>query len=147
LQKTDFSPITQEGIAFYDEMCYKDTKQPWEGSKVASNNSRYKALDALMTKVLIADGGILLLYLLFAGLGVGFLKVVLAILGLGLSALCLVFLYLTNELLRKRSLWMTAGAAAVIICILVSLIANYPSPDPLKRTPKETVSYSQFLNL
>jgi hypothetical protein len=42
---------------------------------------------------------------------------------------------------------MTAGAAAVIICILVSLIANYPSPDPLKRTPKETVSYSQFLNL
>lgn len=114
---------------------------------MANGNSRYKELDKLMTKVLIADGGILLLYLLFAGLGVGFLKVVLAILGLGLSGLCLGFLYLTNELLRKRSLWMTAGAAAVIICILVSLIANYPSPDPLKYAPKETAAYSQLVNL
>jgi hypothetical protein len=42
---------------------------------------------------------------------------------------------------------MTAGAAAVIICILVSLIANYPSPDPLKHTSKETASYSQHLTL
>ena len=114
---------------------------------MANKKSRYKALDELMTKVLIADAGIFLLYLLFAGFGVGFLKVVFAILGLGLSGLCLAFLYLTNELLRKRSLWMTAGAAAVIICILVSLIANYPSPDPLKRADKETASYSQSVRL
>ena len=114
---------------------------------MATKKSRYKALDELMTKVLIADGGIFLLYLLFAGLGVGFLKVVFAILGLGLSALCLGFLFLTNELLRKRSLWMTAGAAAVIICILVSMIANYPSPDPLKNAPEDTASYTQHLNL
>ena len=114
---------------------------------MAKNNNRYKEMDALMTKVLIADAGIFVLYLLFSGLGIVFLKVVFAILGLGLSGLCLGFLYLTNELLRKRSLWMTAGAAAVIICILVSLIANYPSPDPLKSAPKETASYSQFVNL
>ena len=114
---------------------------------MAKNNNRYKEMDALMTKVLIADAGIFVLYLLFSGLGIVFLKVVFAILGLGLSGLCLAFLYLTKELLRKRSLWMTAGAAAVIICILVSLIANYPSPDPLKSAPKETASYSQFVNL
>lgn len=114
---------------------------------MAKNNNRYKEMDALMTKVLIADAGIFVLYLLFSGLGIVFLKVVFAILGLGLSGLCLAFLYLTNELLRKRSLWMTASAAAVIICILVSLIANYPSPDPLKHTSKETASYSQHLTL
>lgn len=114
---------------------------------MAKKKSRYKALDELMTKVLIADGCIFLLYLLFAGFGIGFLKVVFAILGLGLSALCLGFLYLTNELLRKRSLWMTAGAAAVIICIIVSLFANYPSPDPLKNAPQDIASYTQFVNL
>ena len=32
---------------------------------MAKKKSRYKALDELMTKVLIADGGIFLLYLLF----------------------------------------------------------------------------------
>lgn len=115
-----------------------------EGCIVAKRKNRYKAMDQLMTKVLIADGGIFLLYLLFAGLGVGPGKVLMAILGILLSVLCLGFLYMTNELLRKRSLWMTAAAASIIICILVSLIANFPSPNPLKDAPKdgETASVS-----
>jgi hypothetical protein len=103
---------------------------------VAKKKSRYKALDQLMTKVLIADGAIFLLYLLFAGFGVVAIKIIMAVLGILLSAACLGFLFITGEILRKRSLWMTAGAAAVIICIIVSLFANYPSPDPLKQADK-----------
>lgn len=111
---------------------------------MAKRKNRYKAMDQLMTKVLLADGGIFLLYLLFAGFGVGPGKVLMAILGILLSVACLGFLFLTNELLRKRSLWMTAAAASIIICIIVSLIANFPSPNPLKAAPAdgETASVS-----
>lgn len=109
---------------------------------MAKRNNRYKAMDQMMTKVLIADGGIFLLYLLFAGFGVGPGKVIMAILGILLSVLCLGFLYMTNELLRKRSLWMTAAAASIIICIVVSLITNYPSPNPLKDAPAENETAS-----
>ena len=98
---------------------------------MAKRNNRYKIVDKYMTYALIADGAIFLLYLLFAGFGVLWGKVLFAVLGILLSAACLGFLYLTQELLRKRSLWMTAGAAAVIICILVSLICNIPSPKPV----------------
>lgn len=98
---------------------------------MAKRNNRYKIVDKYMTYVLIGDGAIFLLYLLFAGFGVLWGKVLFALLGIVVSALCLGFLYLTRELLRKRSLWMTAGAAAVIICILVSLISNIPSPKPI----------------
>lgn len=97
---------------------------------MAKRPNRYKIIDKYMTYVLIADAVIFLLYLLFAGFGVLWGKVCFAIFGILLSAACLGFLYMTRELLRKRSLWMTAGAAAVIICILVSLIANFPSPKP-----------------
>lgn len=114
---------------------------------MAKRKNRYKAMDQLMTRVLIADGGIFLLYLLFAGFGIGPGKVIMAILGILLSALCLGFLFMTNELLRKRSLWMTAAAASIIICIIVSLIANYPSPNPLKDTSNggETTSVSALV--
>jgi hypothetical protein len=39
---------------------------------------------------------------------------------------------------------MTAAAASIIICIIVSLIANFPSPNPLKAAPTdgETASVS-----
>jgi hypothetical protein len=98
---------------------------------MAKQNNRYKMMDRYMTYALIADATLFVLYLLFAGFGVLWGKVLFAILGILVSAACLGFLYLTGELLRKRSLWMTAAAAAVIICILVSLIANFPSPAPI----------------
>ena len=114
---------------------------------MTTKRNRYKEMERYMTYALIGDAAVFALYLLFAGLGVVWLKVILAIIAIGTAGLGLAYLYLTQELLRKRSLWMTAGAAAVIICILVSLIANYPSPDPLKHTSKETASYSQHLTL
>ena len=93
---------------------------------MAKDPKRFQLLEQYVTYGLIADTVLFVLYLLFAGLGVIFLKVLLALLILGLSSLCLAVLYLNGELLRQRSLWMTCGAAAIILCLVVSLIANYP---------------------
>ena len=79
----------------------------------------------------IADAGIFALYLLMAGLGVVWLKWILAIAAVLLSAAGLASLYLTGELRRQRSLYLTAGFGAVIVVILFSLILNYPSPNEL----------------
>ena len=104
---------------------------------MANNSNRYKEMERYMTMALIADAVIFVLYLIFAGTGVIWLKVILAILGIGLSGLCLAFLYLTQELLRRRSLWMSVAAAAVLVCILFSLILNFPSPNKYKKEAPE----------
>lgn len=95
---------------------------------MAKKQSRYKDLELKLTAALIADAVIFILYLVFAGLGIIWLKVVTAILAILISGLCLVLLYFSGELLRQRSLWMSVGFAAVLICLLFSLILNYPSP-------------------
>lgn len=95
---------------------------------MAKKQNRYKDLETKLTAALIVDAVIFILYLLFAGLGIIWLKVVTAILTILISGLCLVLLYFSGELLRQRSLWMTVGFGAVVICLLFSLILNYPSP-------------------
>jgi len=93
---------------------------------VAKRNNRYRQFDFLMTRVLIADAAIFLLYLVSAALGWGFLKGLTAIIAIVGSILCLAYLYLTQELLKKRSLWMSAGCAAITLCTIVSLICKVP---------------------
>ena len=90
------------------------------------SNNRYKELDRIMTYVLAGIGIAFLLYLLFALLGVIWLKVVLSILIFLSCAGVLGFLYLSGELLRLRSRWMTMGAGCIALCLLVSLIAGCP---------------------
>jgi hypothetical protein len=67
-------------------------------------------------------------YLIFAGLGMIGLKALTAVLCFLISGAVLYFLFMTHELLRRRSIWMTLAAACIIICLLVSLIARFPSP-------------------
>ena len=38
------------------------------------------------------------------------------------------FLFMTGELKKRRSLWMVVGFVGILVCLLVSLICNYPSP-------------------
>lgn len=90
--------------------------------------NRYKEMERMMTRILIGDAVAFALYLLFAGLGIIWMKVILSVLSILVSIGCLGYLYLTQELLRKRSLWMSVSAASILICLLVSLILNYPSP-------------------
>ena len=51
-----------------------------------------------------------------------------AILGILISGLVLAYLYMSKELLRRRSIWMTLGAGSVVILTLMSLILNFPAP-------------------
>ena len=96
-----------------------------EGCSMAKRN-RYKEMEKLMTTVLIADAIIFLLYLIVAGAGIVWLKVLTAILCFVFSLAGLGFLYLTKELLRQRSLWLSTGFFAVFMCVLVSLIVAFP---------------------
>ena len=100
---------------------------------MAAKPLRYKEMERYMTITLCADTALFVFYLIAAGNGVIWLKVILALLCLGISGLLLWFLYTTNELLRQRSLWITTGAAAIVACLLFSLILNFPSPNKYKQ--------------
>lgn len=93
-------------------------------------NNRYQQMARNMTYTLLTDLLLFITFLVAAGTGTIWLKVVTAILAILVSGLCLGFLYLSKELLRQRSLWMTAAAAAILICTIFSLIINFPSPSP-----------------
>ena len=98
-------------------------------------NRRYQQMERSMTWALITDAALFLLYLIVAGFGIIWLKVLLALLIILLSGLCLGFLYLSRELLRQRSLWMSMAAAAIGLCLLISLLLNFPSPNKYKANP------------
>lgn len=91
-----------------------------------AKQNRYKQMERNMIYVLLGTLAAFILYLIVAGMGIIWLKVVLAILIIPVCVLCLVFLYLTGELLRSRSLWMTTAAASIFICLVFSLILNFP---------------------
>ena len=91
-----------------------------------AKRNRYKELEQLMSAVLIACTIIFILYLIVAANGIIWLKVVTAILVIVPSILALGFLYLTKELLRKRSLWLSAGFFSLFLCNAVSLLLCFP---------------------
>ena len=103
------------------------------------NSTRYKQMEQYMTLALIADAGIFLLYLIFAGFGIIWLKVITAILCGLLSCACLAFLYVSKELLKQRSMWMSVAAAAVLVWLLFSRILNFPCPNKYKKGATDPV--------
>lgn len=115
---------------------------------MANRPMRYRELEQYLTYALIAQAILFVLYLICAGSGIIWLKVILAIILFLLSGGTLAILFLRKELLRHRSLWMTVGALAVIICLLFSLILNYPSPNPYKKdSAPSTVAAAQVVQL
>lgn len=92
---------------------------------------RYKQLDQLLTRVIIADTAVFVLYLIFAAIGLTALKVVTIIIALLVSGLCLAYLYKVGEFKKARSRWLVMGFGAIILCTLISVILNYPSPAPV----------------
>ena len=97
---------------------------------MAERKMTYKMLDRIMSIAVIADAVLFFTYLICAGIGLMWAKVLLTILCVVISVGCLAVLYIKNELLRARSLWITLAAGAVLICLLFSLILNFPSPKP-----------------
>lgn len=96
-----------------------------------SNNNRFAMMEQRITYALIISAFFFIIYLFAAGAGTIWLKVTSAIVSILLSCLCLVILYLSKELLRQRSLWMSVAAIAIVLCTVFSLILNFPSPRPL----------------
>ena len=89
---------------------------------------RYKDIERFLTQVLIADAAVFVLYMIFAGIGIGWLKVITTILCIVASVACLALLYMTGEMKKARSRWLVLGFGSIVVCLLVSLILNYPSP-------------------
>lgn len=92
-----------------------------------SNNNRYKEFEQLMTALLLAGTVVFVLYLIVAGVGILWLKATLAVIELLICLGGFALLYASRELTRPRSLWLTCGYLALFVCILVSLILNYPA--------------------
>ena len=98
---------------------------------MAERKSNYKQLEFFLTIAVIANAVLFFIYMICAGTGVTWAKVFLAILCLLLSVGTLAVLYIKKELLRRRSMWMTLAAGAVLILLLFSLVLNFPSPKPV----------------
>lgn len=96
------------------------------------NQIKYQQLQQFLTYGIIAAAVLFVLYLVFAGLGIIWAKVVTAVLAILISFACLALLYMRKELLRQRSFWITTAAVAIIVCLLFSLILNFPSPNKYK---------------
>ena len=88
---------------------------------------RFKQMENMMTAVLIAATVFFFIYLIAAGTGIIWLKVLMAIITILICGLCLAFLYITKLLTRPKTLWMTLAAGSLIVCLLMSLILNFPA--------------------
>lgn len=95
---------------------------------MARRRSRFKKMEFYITVALCADAAIFVAYLIFAGMGLTALKIITALLCIAISAAALYQLFVSHELLRRRSIWMSLSAACIILCILISLILKFPSP-------------------
>lgn len=93
---------------------------------MARKRNRYQEMEQLLTAVLVMTAVVFLIYLIAAGAGAVWLKILSAVLIFlsGIGSLSL--LYLSKELLRQRSLWLTTGFSCLILCTLVSLILAFP---------------------
>lgn len=99
---------------------------------MANRPNRYKEMERNITIALVIDLILFITFLFASGNDTGWLKAITFIIILILSGLCLAVLYLTKEIMRQRSLWMTVAATAILVCVLFSLILRFPSPNPLK---------------
>ena len=91
-----------------------------------AQRNRYQDLTRLMTAALIGSAAFFVLYLIFAGIGIVWAKVLTAIFAILVPVLCLGFLYMSQELLKQRSLWLTTGFSGILVCTVVSLLTNFP---------------------
>ena len=94
-----------------------------------AKRNRYREMESLMTKVIIGDAFVFILYLIFAANDLGTLKVISSIITIAASLLSLGWLYLTGEFKRRRSLWLVTGFAGILLCVLVSLLLGFPGPS------------------
>ena len=93
-----------------------------------AKRNRYRALEKLMTEILLGDALVFILFLVFSSKGLNVLRVITATLSILVSVLSVGWLFITGELLRRRSFWMVTGFASIFLCLIISLILKYPCP-------------------
>ena len=94
-----------------------------------AKRNRYREMESLMTKVIIGDAFVFILYLIFAANDLGTLKVISSIITIAASFLSLGWLYITGEFKHRRSLWLVTGFAGLLLCVVVSLLLGFPGPS------------------
>lgn len=97
---------------------------------MADRRNKYNQLQQVITLGLLGALALFIFYWIAAGNEIVWLKTVLSVLIFVICAACLGFLFITQELLRPRSIWMTLGAAAIALCLLLSLLLHFPCPNP-----------------
>ena len=91
-----------------------------------ARQSRYKQMEQLLTRALIISAILFVLYLITASASILWLKVLIAIVIILLSVAGLGLLYMSKELLKQRSLWLTTGFFGLLICVISSLVLAFP---------------------
>ncbi len=93
-----------------------------------AKRNRYREMESLMTKIILGDVLVFILFLVFSKMDMSVLKVVTAIISIFGSLLCTGWLYLTGEFVRRRSLWMVTIFICIVICVAFSLLLGFPCP-------------------
>ena len=93
-----------------------------------AKRNRYREMESLMTKVILGDLLVFILFLVSAGNGWTVFKVITAIISIFGSLLCLGWLYMTGEFPKRRRLWMITAFGCIALCVLFSLLLNFPCP-------------------
>ena len=91
-----------------------------------AGNGSFKEFEKAMTLLLICSAVDFIFFLVNSAMSITWMQVITGIVAIGLPLFCLVQLYLTKELLKQRSLWLTTGFGGIALCTLVSIIANFP---------------------
>lgn len=97
---------------------------------MAVRKNTYKDLQQILSLALIGAFVLFIFYLIASGNEIIWLKAVLSVLIFLICLASLAFLFITQELLRPRSMWMTLAAGGITICLLFSLIFHFPCPNP-----------------
>ena len=93
-----------------------------------ARRNRFSELESKMTRILLVNTVVFVLFLIFSAFGIIPMKVISAIVSILVSLLCLGYLFMSGEMRKRRSLWMVTAGAGLFLCTLVSLICNFPSP-------------------
>ena len=83
------------------------------------SRNRYREMESIMSKIILADVLVFILYLVCAGYAWHVLKVITAIIAIFGSLLCVGWLYLTGEVGRRRSLWILTAFVCIIPPFLI----------------------------
>ena len=95
---------------------------------MSQRNTSFRDFERYITLCLALSTLLFFFFLSAAGAGNVGLKIFLALLSVLGSGYCLWLLYKKQELTRRRSFWMSVWAVCLIVCILASIILNFPSP-------------------